>query len=73
MKRFLGILCLIPYVLIGFIEMFHTSYKASDAFKTNMMYVGLLGLISFFNREIITLYNLIRNNKTDGTKENGIK
>ncbi len=57
-KRLLGFISLLPYIFIGFIEMFR-HYRADKDFKTNMLWLGTVGLAYFFNREIIIIFNFI--------------
>lgn len=62
-KRILGLISMLPYIMIGFIEPFAQKLKFDPIFKTNMMYLGVLGLFYFFSKEIIQLVELFYKNK----------
>lgn len=62
-KRILGLISMLPYILIGFIEPFAQKVKFDANFKSNMMYLGVLGLFYFFSKEIVQLVELFYKHK----------
>lgn len=68
-KRFLGFLSLLPYIIIGFSEMYFPKFVATENFKTNMMYLAFVGLFYFFNRELTQLGKMLGKFKKEKSEE----